>query len=971
MRNYNVLKIAPAFLLFGTMLHAQQKDSVKKETEIEQVVLIGYGKQKKSDLTGSITSVTEKDFNKGAMVSADQLIMGKAAGVRITNTGGNPNAAPNIVIRGGGSLSASNQPLIVIDGVPIAIDNPAGISNPLLLVNPNDIESFSILKDASATAIYGSRASAGVIIITTKKGTSGKPKFSYNANVSLGEVYKNMNVMSSDEFVRFVTENLPNDAWKLGVGGSAPVRDDNGNITSPAVMGKIYNTDWQKEVLRNSLSTDHTFSASASLPDGTPIRASLGYNRTEGVVKMNDLDRYTASIKITPTFFDKHLKIDINSKSIWVKQNAIDEGSVLGAAIAMDPTKPVYAVDDSPASTRFGGYYQYLSPETNPTTGEVLRYLKAGSNNPVADLFQRSKPQSTSRYLNNIEFDYKTHFLPDLRAVVNLGYDYSVTKLRESFAYNSISQYNTYSPLRPFPNDYFFYNGFETGEDQTMKNKLLDAYLVYNKVSTDSFISNFLIQGGYSYQDFVNDGNKIRTRLKENTQDLEYFTDINSVYYNRYNLQSFFGRSNIDILDKYLFTVTFRADGSSLFQGLNKTWGYFPAVGFAWKASSEEWIKNLNLFSELKVRAGWGLTGQQNIQNVVGYYPSRPLFIVGSTVGQYLGGLNTYTAAPFNNELTWEKAETYNVGIDFSSKNRRITGTVEYYNRRMTDLLARVTYPAGQFLTNTFVKNTGEMVSKGFEGSLTITPVKTMDFTWDVNGNIAYNDSKVDNLEGQKSVSALQDQSLPSGTGAVIRQHFVGYQPAAAYVYQQVYDQNGNPLQNVFVDRNGDGIINDSDRYILEIIPRTTFGFGTNLSYKNWDLSASFHGQIGGMVHNSRKLSQGFIEQAATSDGLALNNLVNFYDGMSSLNFIARPNDQMQLSDYFYEDASFLRCDNITLGYRFNKLLGFNSVRIYGTVNNAFIVTKYTGQDPETPSTFDNNIYPRPRIYTFGFNLNF
>ncbi|WP_374443668.1 SusC/RagA family TonB-linked outer membrane protein [Epilithonimonas sp.] len=962
MRNYNVLKIAPAFLLLGTMLHAQQSDSVKKETEIEQVVLIGYGKQKKTDLTGSITSVSEKDFNKGAMVSADQLIMGKAAGVRITNTGGSPNASPNIVIRGGGSLSASNQPLIVIDGVPIAIDNPAGINNPFLLVNPNDIESFSILKDASATAIYGSRASAGVIIITTKKGTTGKPKFSYNANISLGQVYKYMNVMNSDEFVRFVTENRPNDAWKLGVGGSS----DN-----PTTPGKIYATDWQKEVLRNSISTDHTFSASAALPDGTPIRASLGYNRTEGVVKMNNLDRYTASIKITPTFFDKHLKIDINSKSIWVTQNAIDEGSVLGAAIAMDPTKPVYAVDNSPSSTRFGEYYQYLSPEKVQATGEILRYIKAGSSNPVADLYQRHKPQSTSRYLNNIEFDYKTHFLPELRAVVNLGYDYSVTKLRESFDNNSISQYNTYSPLVKYPNDYFFYNGFETGEDQTMKNKLMDAYLVYNKANKDSFISNFLIQGGYSYQDFVNDGSKIRTRLKAGTQELEYFTDSESLYYNRYNLQSFFGRSNIDILDKYLFTLTFRADASSLFQGLDKTWGYFPAVGFAWKATSEEWIKNLNIFSELKLRAGWGLTGQQNIQGVVGYYPSRPLFIVGSSVGQYLGGLNTYTAAPFNNELTWEKAETYNIGIDFSSKNRRISGSVEYYNRRMTDLLSRVNYPAGQFLTNTFVKNAGEMLSKGVEASLTVTPVKTMDFTWDVNANIAYNDNKIESLDGQTFVAALTDANLPSGTGAVVRQHFVGYQPAAAFVFQQVYDQNGNPLQNVFVDRNGDGIINDSDKYILEIVPKTTFGFGTNFNYKNWDLSASFHGQIGGMVHNSRKLSQGFVEQAATSDGLALNNVVNFYDGISSFNFTNRPNDQMQLSDYFYEDASFLRCDNITLGYRFTKLLGFNNVRLYGTVNNAFIITKYTGQDPESPSTFDNNIYPRPRIYTFGLNLNF
>lgn len=958
MKNFTtVLKIAPAFLLASSMMHAQIKDSTTKEKAIEEVVLVGYGSKKKSDLTGSVTSVTEKDFNKGAIVSADQLLMGKAPGVRITSTGGSPNAAPNILIRGGGSLSASNQPLIVIDGVPIALDNPAGINNPLLLVNPNDIESFSILKDASATAIYGSRASAGVILITTKKGTSGKAKFNYSGNISYGEVYNKLNVMSSDEFVKFITEKYPNQAWKLGVGG---------NQNNPTTAGTIYNTNWQDEVLRNSISTDHTFGASANLFKKIPFRGSFGYNRTEGVVINNDLERYTASLKFTPLLLDKHLKIDINGKGILVKQNAIDEGSVLGGAVSMDPTKPVYSVDGGPGSTRFGEFYQTLA--LNSLSNQ---YEKRGGNNPVADLYQRFKPQETKRFLGNAEFDYKLHFLPELRAVVNLGLDYSQTNISESFSDNAISQYELIKNAAA-PNEYFFNGGKANSETQIMRNRLLDAYLVYNKKSDNSLITNLQLQGGYSYQNITNDGSKELSRINTDTRLREFYTDINSFYYNDYNLQSFIGRANIDFVDRYLFTLSFRSDASSLF-AKDDRWGYFPAVAFAWKASSEEWMKNANLFSELKLRLGWGMTGQQNIMNApgVGYYPSRPLFALGSSTGQYLPGYSTYSANPFNPLLTWEKATTYNVGIDFTSKGKKLSGTIDFYQRTMDDLLAFVTYPAGQFLTNEYIQNSGRMKTEGVELSLNYTPIKTNSFTWELNGNISYNNNIIEDLGGNNLVRATSDANLPSGTGSVIRYHSIGYQAASALVYEQVYDSNGQPLQSVFVDRNQDGIINSEDKYFLEIAPKYTFGFGTSMYYKNWDLTAGFHGQIGGKVHNSRKLSQGFTSQALSLDGLTLTNVMNFYDNASSWNLTSQPNDEMQLSDYFYEDASFLRCDNITLGYNFKSLFGLNNVRFYGSVNNAFIITKYTGQDPESPTTFDNNFYPRPRIYTFGVNLNF
>ena len=953
MRNYTtVLKIAPAFLLFaGAMLHAQATDSVKT-ADIEQVVLIGYGKQKKSDLTGSITSVTEKDFNRGAIVSADQLITGKAPGVRIASDGGSPDATPNIRIRGGSSLGASNNPLIVIDGVALDSNNSAGSGNPLNLVNPNDIESFAILKDATATAIYGNRASNGVIIIKTKRG-GNKLKINFNSNVQVGEITKYIDVMNAEQFTNFITTYYPQYRYRLGVGG---------NINAPNVTGQIFDTDWQKEIYRTTVSTDNNLSVSGKLFKFMPTRLSLGYNNTQGAVKTSDYERYSTSLNMSPVFFDKHLKVDISLKGIYSDFNAIDTGGAIGGALNMDPTKPIYLDQTSLTGdpyTRFAGYYQDVILNGG-------QYRINGSSNPLAILKQRRAPNQIYKFLGNAEFDYKLHFFPDVRAVVNLALETSTSDLKTVFDENAIGSYR--NPQNTVaPNDFVFNPGVDYMEKQTIVNQTLDAYLVYEKRYT-GLISHFLLQGGYSYQNFKNDGYSERYTTGNNGIREPFpggKLNPNNRYYNVLNLQSFIGRSNLDIANKYLFTFTLRADGTSLYKKGNR-WGYFPAVGFAWKMN-EDLLQDASKVKELKLRLGWGRTGQANITGLVGFYPSNPLFSVGGTNSQYFPGVGTYSALPFNPNLVWETTETYNAGIDFSFFSQdRLTGSIDAYQRNTINLLAFVPIPPGQGLTNRFVDNIGSLENKGIEAQINIIPVKMEDFTWSIGGNFAYNEGKITDL---KDITESPDESsnLPIGTGVKLAYNAVGQSPYSAWLFQQAYDSNGVLLPEVYVDRNGDGSITNADRYYKQLRPNWTYGFNTTANYKNWDLNASFRGQIGGLVYNTRNLVQGFISYTAPQNGQNLNNVLNSTATSPYVSY----QDNSYFSDYFLENASFLKLDNVSIGYLVKNFIKDTNVRIYGSINNVYTWTKYSGQDPENFSGIDNNFYPRPRVYTLGFNINF
>lgn len=937
--------------------------------QLDEVVVIGYGSVKKEDLTGSVDVVSSKDFNKGAVMSPDQLLQGKAAGVRITSAGGQPDAAPNIRIRGGASLAGNNAPLIVIDGVPLDNGGIAGVGNPLSLINPNDIASFSVLKDASATAIYGSRASNGVLIITTKKGTSGEAKFNFSARTSLSNINRNnrIDVMNGDTFVKFAETYFPDNLGALGV----PVSSINTNEKVSQIISTsegdraIYNTDWQDAIYRTAITKDYNFGVRANLLQKIPVRASVGYNNTEGVIKTNDYERVTASLRLSPKFFGDHLKVDFNAKGTYVDKNAIDEGGAIGGAISMDPTKPIY---DS--NSIFGGYYQQLQAADNPNAPNA----KAGSGNPLGVLLQRSRPEQVKRLLGNIELDYKFHFLPELRAVVNLGLEASRAEIEESFSENAINAYTLVPDTNVPVGTYVFNPGISYGERQHITNTTMESYLAYRKVFDDLFVYNFDVQAGYSYQNFKNDGNKDEfendpvTGLRIVNEDP---LNPNNRFFNELNLQSFFGRANVNLGNKYLVTLSFRADGSSFFTEDNR-WGYFPAAAVAWKLKEESFLQNVDFINDVKVRVGWGETGQQDISSQVGFYPSVPLFEIGSPESQYIGGVNLYNAKEFNPDLTWEKTTTYNMGVDFDFfKNSSFSGSFDIFKRETTDLLVVTNVPPGQALTDALIQNVGATDSKGFELNLNLNPVQQGDFNVSLNGNLSYNITEVTDLDGAEKITVNTDAAkLAIGTGNFLLRHAVGEQAGSAYVHKQVYDTNGDPILGAFVDLNGDGSITEADRYYRAIQPNWTCGFGFVVTYKNWDLSSSFRGQLDGEIYNSRKLTHGAIENALSLDGNSFNNSLNFFNGSANPVFTDIL-DPIQYSDYFLEKAAFLRCENIVLGHTFNNVLKNATLKVYGAVNNPFLITNYSGQDPENFSGIDNDFYPRPTVYNLGVNIDF
>ncbi len=933
--------------------------------QLDEVIVIGYGTTTKKDATGSVDVVTAEDFNQ-AVISADQMLQGKAAGVRITNSGGQPDAAPNIRIRGGSSLSGNNSPLIVIDGIPADNSGPAGTGNPFLLINPNDIESFTVLKDASATAIYGSRASNGVLIITTKKGTSGDVKFNFSARTSISDIRSvdQINVMDGNTFVRFAREYFPDDLGLLGVPiGSVDTDEEISQIISTPLGNRaIYNTDWQDAIFRTAISQDYTFSARANLLGKVPFRASVGYNNTEGAVKKNDYERITASLRLTPKFLDDHLKVDVNAKGAIIDKNAIDEGGALGGAVRMDPTKPIY---DS--NSLFAGYYQLTLPPDDALNPNSIR----GAWNPLALLEQRDRPEKVNSILANVELDYKFHVLPELRAVTNFGLGATRSKIEERFSENAIATY-TLVPDPSVPTGTYIFNpGVSYREEQHRTNVTWDSFLIYKK-ELEGFLNSFDVQAGYSYQNFKNDGNKEEFRNDEVTGERIPNIDPenpNNRYFNSFNLQSFFGRSNINLGDRYLITVSFRADGSSFFTKDNR-WGYFPAAALAWKVKEEAFLKDVNLINDFKVRLGWGETGQQDVSGQVGYYPSIPIFEVGSPNSQYIEGVTLYNAKEFNPDLTWEKTTTYNLGVDFDFfTNSYLTGSFDIFKRETTDLLVLTNVPPGQALSDRLIQNVGSTDSEGFELNLNVNPVQNETVNISLNGSLSYNITEITDLDGAQQIPD-PTSNLPVGTGNFLKRHALGEQAGSAWVFKQVYNVDGKPDNGAFVDLNGDGNITDDDRYYRAIQPNWTFGFGLNMNYKNWDLSASFRGQFDGEIYNAKRLTNGVIDNVVAQDGSFLSNTLDFYTNTADIE-ITDIVDPIQYSDYFLENASFLRCENIVVGHTLNELFKDVRFKVYFAVNNPFIVTNYSGQDPENFGGIDNDFYPRPTVYNIGVNLDF
>jgi len=912
-RNYTkVLKIAPAFLLAGSILQAQTTDTVRT-ADIEQVVLIGYGSQKKEDLTGSISSLTAKDFNVGS-TSADQLIQGKAPGVNITSNGGNPGAGSTIRIRGGASLSALNDPLIVIDGIPMDYRGISGAANALALINPNDIESFSILKDASSAAIYGNRASNGVILITTKKGTSGRFKVDFSTMASASTRMGDQKVLSADEFRNYVQANA----------------------TQPKYLGLLGNADtnWQDKIYQTAWGTDNNLALSGGIK-GLPYRLSFGYNEQNGIVRTNEFRRTSIGLNLTPKLFDRHLSINANLKGS-LTENRFNAG-VIGAAQLMDPTQPVY--DSSPRGNDVGGYWEWFLP----TGGLNVN----GTANPVASLEGRRDVSSVQRGIASLQLDYKFHFLPDLHFNVNAGYDYQKGT-------GAVTEYPNYRAT-------YFTLGSRRDYTQEKTNKLLETFFNYVK-TVDAINTKMDLVAGYSYQKFNNQVPGVLTYFGDPSQNAtEPPKDVNE----NLVLLSFYGRGIFTIADKYILNGSVRRDGSSRFyNGIDtkNNWGTFYAASGAWKIINEDFLADSKVFSDLKLRAGYGQTGQQEVG---GFYNSFPSYGLSNPGAQYGFGEQyyyMYRPTQYNDKLTWETTATVNAGLDFGFANNRITGSFDWFKKFTTNLQATVQVPAGE-ISNINIRNIGEMETDGLEFLINVIPVKTEDFTWDFSFNAAKYNPTVTNLNDLAEGYIIPTGGISGGIGNTVQAHSEGNTPYGFLVYQQVYDNAGKPLEGVYVDRDGDGAITQSDKYLYKsTTPDATFGFSTKFNYKNWDFSTSLRAVIGNYVYNNFA-SQSNVQSIATNDYLQNISSVAANYGFKNVQY---------WSDIFIEDASFLRMDNLSLGYNFGDVLGTSSnLRVYGMAQNVFVITDYSGVDPEIFGNIDNGFYQRPKIYSLGLNFQF
>ncbi len=905
---------------------------------LDAVVVIGYGSVKKNDMTGSVTAIKPDKLNKGLITNAQDMMTGKIAGVSVISKGGAPGEGATIRIRGGSSLTAENDPLIVIDG--LAMDNKGvkGLANPLSMVNPNDIESFTVLKDASATAIYGSRASNGVIIITTKKGQAGaRPTISYDGNVSVSTVKSTVDVMDGDQFRSFIK-----DIW----GEDSEVYSKLGNA----------NTDWQKEIFRPAVSTDHNLTISGGLKN-MPYRVSFGYTNQNGIVKTSKFERYTASVSLAPSFFEDHLKVNANLKGMIAK-NRYADGSAVGSAVSFDPTQSVRS-DDPYHQYYFDGYFQWNTDASSLNDDTWKRTFNSNApGNPVALLEEKDDRAISKSLIGNLELDYKFHFLPDLHAHVNGGMDLSTGK-----QYTDVSPYSS-------TNNYYGSYGWEQKDKYNLS---LNAYLQYSKDFTDKH--RFDVMAGYEWQHF------------HDTSDQEYwglYPLSNNVVENRgqrYNntssgsatesyLVSFFGRVNYTLLDRYLFTATVRQDGSSRFHKNNR-WGLFPSFALGWKLKEEAFLKDVDVLSDLKLRLGYGITGQQNINS--GDYPYLAVYETNKDGAYYpiLGEGTTYRPNAYNPDLKWEKTTTYNVGLDFGFLNNRINGAVDYYYRKTTDLLNSVFVSAGTNFKNKVLSNVGSLENSGIEFSINSKPVVTTDWTWDLGFNITYNKNEITKLTTGDSENyyVAAGDNIGGGRDMKAMAHAVGHPASSFYVYQQVYDENGKPIENEFVDRNGDGTINGDDRYFYKKpTADVLMGLTSRLSYKSWDFSFSLRASLNNYVYNSVEAGGSDCNPTSVYSFGALNNRPL----MGVANNIQNLKDNTLLSDYFVQNASFMKCDNITLGYSFKKLFGAPiGGRVYAAVQNVFTITKYKGLDPEVEKGLDNNIYPRPLTTLIGLSLNF
>jgi len=908
------LTVAPTSTLsFSYIGYTSQEVLVNNQTTInvpmtvesqalQEVVVIGYGTVRKGDATGSVKAVSSEYFNPGIVSSPQEMVIGKMAGVQITTAGGAPGAGAVIRIRGGSSLRASNDPLIVIDGVAVDIDGPSGMRNPLSTINPSDIETFTVLKDASATAIYGSRASNGVILITTKKGAAGQPfTVNYTGSISVSSPIKFVEVFSAEEFRKLIASKYSSNAEAQKLLGSS-------------------NTDWQKEVFRTAFSHDHNLNFSGGLGK-LPYRASVGYTYQDGILKTDNMERITGSINLNPSFFKDYLKVELNAKGM-VNNNVFGNRGAIGGSLSMDPTQ---ATD-----------FLWTNPDGSP--------LFVAPMNPLTQLYDYNDEAVVNRLLGNLTLEYKMHFFPALRAKLNLGLDKSSSKGTVMIPVGSFLSYSTYEGL-----------GRDTEYNQNKTNSLLDFYFDY----TGEFGGHSRINAvaGYSWQHFYRDGNTLTTYNfgSETYEDSDYKSES--------FLVSFFGRVNYVLFDKYLLTFTLRDDGSSRFSPATR-WGLFPSAAFAWNISKENFFKN-NVLTNLKLRLGYGITGQQNLSN--DDYPYQAVYTFAEPGAYYQFGpqyIQTSRPGGYDVNLKWEETTTYNIGLDYGFLKDRISGDIDLYYRQTKDLINQIPVPAGTNLTNQIVTNVGDLENRGIEFSINGKIIATTNTEWELGFNTSYNTNKITKLTAvdDPNYKGIYIGGFSGGVGNTIQIHSVGYPSYSFYVQEQVYDQLGKPIDGLYVDRNKDGAITGDDRYRYKKPAPTVFmGFSSLFSYRDFDFSFNGRINIGNYIYNNVFSNSGSYANMAASGYLS-----NRVKNVKATNF----ENSQYFSDYYMENGSFMKLDNLSVGYNFNNLFQNTlRLRVYCTAQNLLTFTKYTGLDPEVFDGIDNNIYPRPRTFLLGVSI--
>ena len=928
---------------------------------LDNVVVIGYGTVKKSDLTGSVAALKPDGKNKGVVVNAQDMLSGKVAGVSVISNSGEPGAGSQIRIRGGSSLSASNDPLIVIDGLAIDNSGVAGSPNILSTINPQDIESFNILKDASATAIYGSRGSNGVIIITTKKGRKGAqaPQISYAGSLTISKNKKTLDVMDGDQFRSYIEGLYGTDHDAYRALGTA-------------------NTDWQDLIYRTAVSHDHNVTVSGAVKN-LPYRVSVGYTDQQGTIKTSDYKRVTAAFNLNPSLLNDHLTINLNAKGSYSRAQYANTGAV-GAAISMDPTQDPYSftsvysknmlgADLERTLNNFNGYYQWTGPASyNDSTWPFTKFKDATSN-PLSLLNEQSEIAHSRSFIGSAEFDYKVHGFEDLRLHMTLGIDISKGRQHTNMEQSSPGSAGS------------IYYGKSGYWEKTKRNTTFNAYAQYYKDFNKDH--HFDIMVGYEWQRFWSSEKTDKPRyypmtnnnvsLRGTQYDYES-ADDNKVYKTEHYLVSFFGRMNYTLMDRYMLTFTLRDDGSSRFAD---HWAVFPSLALAWKIKNESFLKDVDALSDLKLRLGWGKTGQQDGVSDYGWVHTYDISV--GTNGLYpIAGLDgvLYRPGNYTDKLKWETTTTYNVGLDFGFLNQRLTASVDYYYRKTTDLLNYAKAPAMSGYKNMMWQNIGSLKNTGIEASISWKPVVTKDFFWQLDYNITYNKNEITDLEG------VSDNGKPvetgpnagGGTGNYVQAHQVGYPASSFYVYQQVYDADGMPIENCVVDRNGDGVITPDDRYLYKSpAAPVTMGFASRFEYKNFDFSFSLRASFDNYVFND-------VLRGSSNVGPTGAWVQSAYMGNHLTDALERNWQTWELtanqSDYYVQNASFLKCDNITLGYSFSDL--FKSAKYHGlsgrfsvAASNVFTITKYKGLDPEITNGVDQNMYPRPFSIVVGLNLNF